>query len=291
MRFLHIILPIIVGGAIGYCTNYIAIRMMFRPHKAIYIGKHRLPFTPGIIPKNQKRLAGAIGDAVSEQLLTKEDILKSLEEAIGKFVSEFTDELFISNKSIIDMLPNKTDDEKLTESASTAIAHSIIQKVEKLDIDSAIKGFGKETIGSILSRKPMLSLLFSTDIENAIYEKLSNAARGYIKEHGEEKLKEFTDNYIRELSHKPLGEFIRNEEGKEKVKFVIRETLGSMISEHGATLLEQINIKDIVVQRIEAMEVDELEELVLSVMKQELQAVINLGAVIGALIGIINIFL
>ena len=35
----------------------------------------------------------------------------------------------------------------------------------------------------------------------------------------------------------------------------------------------------------------ELEALVLSVMKQELQAVINLGALIGAVIGILNIFL
>ena len=54
MSVLHIILPIIVGGIIGYCTNYIAIKMMFRPHKAVYIGKFKLPFTPGIIPKIKK---------------------------------------------------------------------------------------------------------------------------------------------------------------------------------------------------------------------------------------------
>ena len=39
------------------------------------------------------------------------------------------------------------------------------------------------------------------------------------------------------------------------------------------------------------MKMDEVEALVLSVMKQELQAVINLGALIGALIGIFNIFI
>ena len=39
------------------------------------------------------------------------------------------------------------------------------------------------------------------------------------------------------------------------------------------------------------MDVRELEDLVLSVMKNELQAVINLGALIGAVIGTVNIFI
>ena len=57
MSALHIILPILLGSIIGYFTNSLAIKMLFRPHKAIFIGKHQLPFTPGIIPKNQKRPA------------------------------------------------------------------------------------------------------------------------------------------------------------------------------------------------------------------------------------------
>ena len=58
---LHIILPILLCSLIGYCTNYIAIKMLFHPHKAVYVGKHKLPFTPGIIPNSQKRLVGVIG--------------------------------------------------------------------------------------------------------------------------------------------------------------------------------------------------------------------------------------
>lgn len=38
------------------------------------------------------------------------------------------------------------------------------------------------------------------------------------------------------------------------------------------------------------MEVIELENLVLSVMKKELNSIINLGAIIGFIIGILNIF-
>ena len=49
MDFLHIILPIALCAAIGYGTNYIAIKMLFRPRKEIRIGSCRVPFTPGVI--------------------------------------------------------------------------------------------------------------------------------------------------------------------------------------------------------------------------------------------------
>lgn len=62
----------VIGAVIGYCTNYIAVKMMFRPLHPVKIGKFTLPFTPGIIPKGKERLAKAIGAAVGKQLLTKE---------------------------------------------------------------------------------------------------------------------------------------------------------------------------------------------------------------------------
>ncbi len=62
--------PPVVGGIIGYFTNDIAIKMLFRPYRAIYIGKRRLPFTPGLIPRNQERLAKRVSDTVMGSLLT-----------------------------------------------------------------------------------------------------------------------------------------------------------------------------------------------------------------------------
>ena len=43
------ILPPLVGGVIGYVTNDIAIRMLFRPHTAKHFMGWRVPFTPCII--------------------------------------------------------------------------------------------------------------------------------------------------------------------------------------------------------------------------------------------------
>ena len=40
-----------IGAIIGFFTNWLAVRMLFRPYRPKYIGKLRLPFTPRKIPK------------------------------------------------------------------------------------------------------------------------------------------------------------------------------------------------------------------------------------------------
>ncbi|WP_206069965.1 DUF445 family protein [Nodosilinea sp. P-1105] len=66
--------PPVIGGVIGYCTNDIAIKMLFRPYRPIYLGKQRVPFTPGLIPSNQERLAQRISDTIMGSLLTPEEL-------------------------------------------------------------------------------------------------------------------------------------------------------------------------------------------------------------------------
>jgi uncharacterized membrane protein YheB (UPF0754 family) len=66
--------PPVAGAIIGYFTNDIAIKMLFRPYKPIYIGKRQLPFTPGLIPRNQERLAKRVSDTIMGSLLTPEEL-------------------------------------------------------------------------------------------------------------------------------------------------------------------------------------------------------------------------
>jgi uncharacterized membrane protein YheB (UPF0754 family) len=68
--------PPILGGIIGYFTNDLAIQMLFRPYQAIYIGKRKLPFTPGLIPANQERLAHRVADTIMSSLLTPSELQK-----------------------------------------------------------------------------------------------------------------------------------------------------------------------------------------------------------------------
>jgi uncharacterized membrane protein YheB (UPF0754 family) len=70
------IAPPLAGGIIGYFTNDLAIRMLFRPYKALYVGSLKVPFTPGLIPSNQDRLAKRISDAIMGSLLTPDELEK-----------------------------------------------------------------------------------------------------------------------------------------------------------------------------------------------------------------------
>ena len=66
--------PPVVGGIIGYFTNDLAIKMLFRPYRALYFAGRRLPFTPGLIPRNQERLARRVSDTIMGSLLTPEEL-------------------------------------------------------------------------------------------------------------------------------------------------------------------------------------------------------------------------
>lgn len=66
--------PPVAGGIIGYFTNDIAIKMLFRPYRAIYFAGRQLPFTPGLIPRNQERLAKRVSETIMGSLLTPSEL-------------------------------------------------------------------------------------------------------------------------------------------------------------------------------------------------------------------------
>jgi uncharacterized membrane protein YheB (UPF0754 family) len=78
--YLTYITPPIIGAFIGYLTNRVAIRMLFRPLKRWKIGPIPVPMTPGVIPSKRHELALNIGEMVGEQLLTSEEINSSLKK-------------------------------------------------------------------------------------------------------------------------------------------------------------------------------------------------------------------
>ena len=70
----------LIGALIGYLTNYIAIRMLFRPLNPWYLLGRKLPLTPGVIPAARHKLARNIGNMVGDHLLTSRDLGRALRE-------------------------------------------------------------------------------------------------------------------------------------------------------------------------------------------------------------------
>jgi len=76
MIFFKLLVMSLVGGFIGWITNLIAIKLLFRPYEPV-----RLPFgwkIQGVLPARKSELAVSIGNVIEKQLLKPEEILGSL---------------------------------------------------------------------------------------------------------------------------------------------------------------------------------------------------------------------
>jgi uncharacterized membrane protein YheB (UPF0754 family) len=83
----------VIAALIGYITNYIAVRMIFRPHKPVRL--MGITFH-GLVPKRQKEIAASLGSMIERDLFSHEDIHRALQssettEEASKFLSEQVD--------------------------------------------------------------------------------------------------------------------------------------------------------------------------------------------------------
>lgn len=79
------LLPVLTAGAIGYFTNCIAIWMLFKPYR------RRLLFgfnVQGVIPREQPRLAAALGEEIPAYLLKPEEIVTELSALAGETLQD-----------------------------------------------------------------------------------------------------------------------------------------------------------------------------------------------------------
>jgi uncharacterized membrane protein YheB (UPF0754 family) len=71
---LNFLLFPLVGALIGAVTNQVAIKMLFRPYRPWFLGRWRVPFTPGVIPAQRGVIAKNIAQTFEQQLLSGQEI-------------------------------------------------------------------------------------------------------------------------------------------------------------------------------------------------------------------------
>ena len=289
MDCLEILLPVLLCAAIGYCTNYIAIKMLFRPRKERHIFGKRVPFTPGVIPKNQRRIAGAVAAAVDEQLLTREDLLgKVLNEESMANLADLAAEKIISSDTALGQIGEMAE---VPDRVGDFIAVEVVNTVEETDLTPLIADIAETALADYL-RNPMISLFLNQAVLTDLYGKIGDSIKDYLRENGRALVNGIASEKIRDLCDAPISQtFDKLDLNRKLVSSVIAAVFQRVAGPVGTTLLETVNIRSVVEDKVNSMSVEQLEDLVMSVMKNELQAIINLGALIGAVIGIINIFI
>lgn len=83
-----------IGAMIGWITNYVAIKMLFRPYKEINFGLFKIQ---GLIPKRKHEIAISIADTVQKELISLNDVTNSLdgeelEKRMGDMIDKILDE-------------------------------------------------------------------------------------------------------------------------------------------------------------------------------------------------------
>lgn len=287
----------VIGAVIGTVTNGIAIRMLFRPWKPVYIGKFRLPFTPGLIPKERPRISKAIAAVVGNNLLDDEtirktllsdDIKNKLTSAIDSKISMFSENtsalsVFLEEKGLMSIIDEK--ESSLRVSAGTGIAKKMIEmNVASNLIDFASAEFEKNS-------NPLIAGFASGAIKSA-RDSLIVKINGLITEKAPDIISSLIDTEYRKIKDKPVNECAELLVSKfpdynERLWKLYTELIGKYLS----SLLNGINISGIVEQKINEFELPELEKIIMDIARRELNALVALGGLLGFLMGFINVLI
>ncbi len=100
MEVYKLLTMMFIGGMIGWITNKVAIKMLFRPVKEFKFLFFKIQ---GVLPKRQTEIAKSIGETIETEFLSKDDILKSLltEETIEAGKQQLKVVLSIKIKEIV----------------------------------------------------------------------------------------------------------------------------------------------------------------------------------------------
>lgn len=287
----------VIGAVIGYCTNYIAVKMLFKPHNPVMIGRFRLPFTPGIIPKRKSALANAIGEAVGKHLFTGNDIRRTLlsDPVKEKLVGSVVDSLAQADDSLTaaslgERALGAEDMATLKGKAADVITDRLLDKLIEENIGEKLAAQGGKLVEEKL-KGSMLSMFLSSAKINNFIAPMAEQINEYVANHGKEKLQPMVAAEVDSICAVPLPQAAADFGiGREQIVGLLNKVYEDFLSEKLATAAAEMDISGVVRERIEAMDMVEMETLVLSVMKRELNAIVNLGALIGFIIGILVIF-
>lgn len=147
--FYFILFPL-VGGAIGWVTNFLAIKFLFWPRRVLTIGPLKIQ---GVIPRRRQELARSVGEVVATELLSLEQIAAALNSPeIQANVAELAGEavaLRVYAHPLLALLPR---------GVRRRVADSVETIVTK-EVAAILSGGGPQLAGRVLASLDLASLV------------------------------------------------------------------------------------------------------------------------------------
>ena len=170
---MKLVIMVIISAAIGWITNWVAIKMLFRPHNEINLGLFKIQ---GLIPKRRAEIGTGIADVIQNELISIKDVIANIDrEEFSKRLNDLIDDVLEKN------LKTKVKEK------FPVMQMFFSDKMAK-DVSNTIKGIvmeNQEKIFEILSNYAEESIDFSTiitdKISNFSLDKLEEIINGLAK--------------------------------------------------------------------------------------------------------------
>lgn len=291
-----------VGAVIGYITNDIAVRMMFRPYKEKYIFGKRVPFTPGLIPKERPRLARAIREVLDKELLSPEVLEGALLSErmlaeIDSLAERALDGILHEDRTLRAVIGSSVGEDAFTSFEERAkytaniflmekLLHSgVEQTVAQVAVEEARKRVNQSTGG--------IAKIFWDDKRSASMEdSFSQTIREMIATHGPSMIDGMIESALSDGLDTPVSEMVQRYAGRvDEIRAFLIEQYKNLIRTGLSKALSVFNLGSVVEEKLNSLDMAELEGLIMQVMRKELRAIVWLGALLGAIMGLFNAFI
>jgi uncharacterized membrane protein YheB (UPF0754 family) len=299
----QLILGPIIGAIIGYITNGIAIKMIFRPLYPKYVFGMQIPFTPGLISKERKHLAKTIGNTISENLMNREVLEKTL----------LSEDMYSKIKNAIDeFVANQSQNEQ-------SLQDFLYGLLSENEINAILQN-GKSDLVNLLQNKLSNAQLGNQISHIAVEHTVTKVRNGLLGKVGADKFLSLLAPFMKNLLAKHINEILANDskqlvndlldqesdkllsmkmcdivKGKQsqinQFKVYVISIYKKLITDYLPQALETLNVSKIIESRIDDMDVKEVERLIFQVVDKELKAIVWLGALLGLLMGFINVII
>jgi len=321
MNILAILLPPVLGGIIALSTNWIAIKMLFRPHKEVKLFGFALPFTPGVIPKERGRLAKKLGEAISSHLLTPDILASKLADpsiwplpdcTVGELLKQhgipdpgayLQSTLADPTKKAADFLLPKVIDSvtnfpdnfpTLDKKLSELIAQITDKSISRL----AGLFVKREKIYDNI-KESMFEYLTATDnyepMRDAIHSAIDNLL-GMLTQDTQDSIPKQRQQSPEATKILGLSDYICNLHIRDAAQVLFQKepyasTIRRMLETAAAYMATHMPIADMIEQKMSNIDIAETEKIILAVVGRELKLIIWLGGVFGFLIGLLSLAL
>lgn len=295
---IHVFIGMMAGGL----SDTVAVWMLFNP-------KQRRFGFQGAIPKNQARLAKSLGRTVGERLLTPGDLQSELgrpelRAAFEARLEEVISTILTSREPLIDKVPPPVVaalEGAMTSYlpvAMTKLGAFLGQPATRVKVRNALHTMFNRFVNDMRFHERIFAKLMMTEKKfDSVLESIETdgveQVVGLLEEpEVRDEISRAIHDAILAYLQKPISDILGDTEARKDPEAPRRlaasaaPVIWAWVHDQLPELVKKLDVQSMVERKVMAFSVDRVEEILRSVIQNELNLIITTGFVLGGLIGV-----